>query len=602
MKKIQHELISSNSKILSILYSVFLFVIFSGFNMGFSLVMSIENEKEIVSGKMAEKLDLYLSRAVPFGFSGALLVEDGGIVVLNKGYGLAVRSKNIPNTADTVFSVGSLTKQFTAAGIMKLEMVGKLTTEDRLDKYFENVPEDKKAITLHHLLTHTSGVVGAVGPDYQELKREDLVKKVFAEPLEHPPGEEFAYSNAGYSLLAAILEKVSGQRYEEFLREKLWLPAGMDFTGYRLPDWGTKTVAHWYRGEKDNGIPLDKPYPYWNLVGNGGVLSTTSDMLRWHQALLGEKILSSAVKKKMFTPYLNEYGYGWDVIQDERGLLIQHDGGSMLGNSAEMRRYVDKSITTILFCNQSFGARTLMEVVRDKLETLIFGGDVEIAPEVKSMEKAEVEKYSGFYELPDNNRIEVGTIGDGLKVSPVGQEAVNALFETGEERGKLFLFYSNLAVNVMVPALSGNYEDFSQVLYDKEHRLGPVRDLIEMRLKHYKAHTGKINKVISRATLPTYFRGQQAAQTFVELRGEKGSVFFTLYWRDKMNVGVAPSEGIPDLSVPFFRLNGQKFAGYHIDMARVFKISFDVSEDGTVKSLSTGSGDSKITAEKITVK
>ncbi|MBN2246871.1 MAG: beta-lactamase family protein, partial [Candidatus Aminicenantes bacterium] len=305
MKTKKYPYLYLHPKFLSVLFSVALFMVVSGLTISFSLVSSIQPDKEVVSGNMAEKLDLYLSRAVPFGFSGALLVEEGGEVVLNKGYGLAVRSKNIPNTADTVFSVGSLTKQFTAAGIMKLEMMGKLNTEDRLDKYFENVPGDKKAITLHHLLTHTSGVVDAVGPDYQELEREDLVKKVFAEPLQHPPGEEFAYSNAGYSLLAAIIEKVSGQKYEEFMREHLWLPAGMECTGYRLPDWGKKNVAHWYRGEKDNGIPLDKPYPYWNLVGNGGVLSTTEDMLKWHHALLGTKILSSVVKKKMFTPFLN---------------------------------------------------------------------------------------------------------------------------------------------------------------------------------------------------------------------------------------------------------------------------------------------------------
>lgn len=581
---------------------IFLLSIFSASFLAFDKLGPFDQEKEIVSGSTAEKLDLYLSRSVPFGFSGALLVEKDGKVVLNKGYGMAVRSKNIPNTANTVFSVGSLTKQFTAAGIMKLEMMGKLNTEDRLDTYFEDVPEDKKAITLHHLLTHTSGVVDAVGPDYQELEREDLVKKVFTEPLQHPPGEEFAYSNSGYSLLAAIIEKVSGQKYEEFMREQLWLPAGMKCTGYRLPDWEKKTVAHWYVGEKDNGIPLDKPYPYWNLVGNGGVLSTTSDMLKWHHALLGDKILSPAVKKKMFTPFLNEYGYGWDVIRDERGLLIQHDGGSMLGNSAEMRRYIDKGIVTVLFCNQSYGSRTLMEVVRDKIENLVFGGEVSVAPEIRSLDKEDLEKYSGLYALSDFNRIKVETMGDGLKISPIGQEAINALFDAGEEKGRLYHLYNNLSVNVMVPALSGDYEDFSQVMYDKEHRLEPVSDLIEARIKQNRPRTGEINKVISRVTLPVFFRGQEAAQTFVELSGEKGSMFFTLYWRDKMNVGVAPSMGVPDLSIPFYCLNGQKFAGYHLDMTRVFRISFDMAEDGSITSLSTGSGEDRITAKKTDAK
>ena len=362
------------------------------------------------------------------------------------------------------------------------------------------------------------------------------------------------------------------------------------------------TVAHWYTGDKDNGIPLDKPYPYWNLIGNGGVLSTTDDMLRWHHALLGEKILSPAVKIKMFTPYLNEYGYGWDVIRDERGLLIQHDGGSMLGNSAEMRRYIDKGITTILFCNQSYGRQGLMGVVRDKIEMLVFGGEVVIPPAVKNLEKKALEKYSGLYALTDFNRIEVINAGDGLRINPIGQEAINSLFETGKEKGKLFNFYNNLAVNIMVPALSGDYEDFSQVMYDRERRLEPVRDLIEMRLKQSRSRNEKINKVFARATLPAFFRGQEAAQTFVELAGEKGSLFFTLYWRDKMNVGVAPAMGVPDLSIPFYWLDDQKFAGYHIDMARVFMIDFDMAEDGTIKNIFIGSRENRITAEKVAAK
>jgi CubicO group peptidase (beta-lactamase class C family) len=131
-------------------------------------------------------------------------------------------------------------------------------------------------------------------------------------------------------------------------------------------------------GDKDKGTPLEKPYPYWNYIGNGGILSTTEDMHKWYKALLGGEVLSPEVKKKMFTPFLNDYGYGWDVLEREMGILIQHDGGSMLGCSAEIRRYIDAEVVTILFCNQSYGQQTFMEAVRDTIETLVFGGKVAI--------------------------------------------------------------------------------------------------------------------------------------------------------------------------------------------------------------------------------
>ena len=259
---------------------------------------------------IALKVDDYLSRITPFGYSGAFLLAKNGEILLNKGYGMAIRDKGIPSNSETVFCTGSVTKQFTAAGIMKLEMMGKLKTSDPIARYLPDVPPDKKQIPLHYLLTHTSGIGSGEGGDYEVVGRDETVKKILAQPLRSEPGKEFFYSNSGYSLLAAIIERVSGQSYEEFLRANLFLPAGMHLTGYVLPDWKDKVIAHWYVVDEDNGTPLDKPFPYWNLLGNGGILSTTEDMFRWNRALKGDAILSAEVKKKLWTPFLNEYASG----------------------------------------------------------------------------------------------------------------------------------------------------------------------------------------------------------------------------------------------------------------------------------------------------
>jgi CubicO group peptidase (beta-lactamase class C family) len=540
---------------------------------------------EIVEGDLAKKLDMYLTRITPFGFSGALLVAKNGKIILNKGYGLAIRAENAPNTSETVFSTGSITKQFTAAGIMKLEMMGKLKTEDPIAKYFDDVPEDKKGITLHHLLTHTSGVVDALGPDYVEAPRDETARKTLDAPLRFEPGEQFGYSNAGYSLLAAVIEKVSNQSYEEFMNTNIFTPAGMKFTGYRMPEWDKKVVAHWYRGERDNGTPLEKNYPQWHLLGNGGILSTTEDMYRWHQALLEDKVLSAEVKKKMFTPFLNEYGYGWDIIQREMGTLIQHDGGSMLGSSSEMRRYIDAKTVTILFCNQSYGQRALFEAVRDKIETLVFGGDVAYPPEFSGLQAEKLEKYEGTYTLETGGQLKAEQKDNMLVISAHGQDAISVLFDPENPDPTRFEELNDLSESIFESALKGDFGPFGNILANKERRLKPVQELIAMRFRMYKPRTGEIKSAEAIGTLPATMDGEKVAVTYVKLTGEKGSMFFMLYWQDKKNVGVAPTPPPGEMSLPFLPLPGTELAGYSIDTATGARIGFKMDNEGTVIGL-----------------
>lgn len=553
---------------------------------------------EVVRGDIGKRVDTYLTRITPFGFSGALLVVKDGEILLNKGYGMAIRSDNVPNTADTVFSIGSITKQFTAAGIMKLEMMGKLNTSDLISHYFENVPEDKRNITLHHLLTHTSGIVDIVGYDYEKAMRDETVRKVLDEPLQFEPGKEFSYSNAGYSLLAAIMEKVSGKSYEEFMHKNIFEPSGMNFTGYRIPEWGKKVVAHWYVGEKDNGTPLEKPYPYWNLLGNGGILSTTMDMCRWHRALLGSKILSEEAKSKIFTPYLNDYGYGWDVLESEMGLLIQHDGGSSLGSSAEMRRYIDAGIMTVLFCNQSYGREALFEPIRDKIEELVFGGDVVFPPPVAAADPGALEAYEGTYSLSSGGTIKVQNRAGKLRLSPDGQDAINALFAIRKADSEKFAELSERSEKVFRFALSGDFAEVEKVLYDRERMLRFFREDIATIVERHKKRMGKIEAVSSRFALPFDLERTKSSQIFVEFKGEKGSLYFDLIWRGGKITGLGVDMRAPVLSIPFLPSSsgGNEFIGYHLDMARNFRINFLVEEDGDIRGLVVPNEDGPIEA------
>ena len=257
------------------------------------------------------------------------------------GFGLADREDRVSARCDTAYDVMSMTKQFTAAAILKLQMMGRLSVTDPIGRHIRWAPADKREITLHQLLTHTSGLAGSLGGDYDPLSRREMLNGAFRSRLRSGPGARYHYSNVGYSVLAAIVEKVSGTGYEEFLAEHLFEPANMRQTGYVLPDWDRRQVAVEYDSRRrPHGRPFEHPWaedgPYWNLRGNGGMISTARDIFRWHVALEGEAVLDRAAKDQLFTPYALEepggdtyYGYGW-VIENtaDFGRVAWHDGGN----------------------------------------------------------------------------------------------------------------------------------------------------------------------------------------------------------------------------------------------------------------------------------
>jgi CubicO group peptidase (beta-lactamase class C family) len=281
-----------------------------------------------------------LDRMWPGGAGGTVVVARGDALVHCRGLGFADREAGTRASCDTAYDVMSMTKQFTAAAILKLEMLGELRVSDPIGEFFPSAPPDKREITLHELLTHTSGLPDALGDDYEPLSRAELVRGAFDARLRARPGSEYRYSNLGYSLLAAVVERASGTGYERFLATQLFEPAGMNDTGYVLPDWEADQVAVEYDDDaRPQGRPFDHPWaadgPYWNLRGNGGLLSTARDMYRWHLALDRGTVLDRATTAKLVEPYVREgpgadsfYGYGWVVQRGEHGRFAWHDGGN----------------------------------------------------------------------------------------------------------------------------------------------------------------------------------------------------------------------------------------------------------------------------------
>lgn len=307
----------------------------------FILVSSIaiaQNQNQ--SSTLYSRIDNHLESAAKNGFAGAITVIKNGNIVINKGYGLANKNTQTQNNPNTIFDIGSNTKQFTATAILKLIEMGKINENDPLSLFFKNLPTDKQNITLHQLLTHSAGFLESLGRDFTEISQKDFFEKLWASKLLSEPGEKYSYSNTGYSILGRIIELASGQPYEAFLNEHLFTPAGMKQTGYLLPKWDTKKMSHGYNRniiETESAITRyqETGDVNWHLKGNGGVNSTQNDMLLWYRALKKNKILTPESFKKLTAPYVSSpkgtfsYGYGWGIKNTEDNTLrISHNGSN----------------------------------------------------------------------------------------------------------------------------------------------------------------------------------------------------------------------------------------------------------------------------------
>jgi CubicO group peptidase (beta-lactamase class C family) len=320
-------------------------------------------------GELAEKLDAHVSKCADAGFSGVVLVAKDGQVLLRKGYGMADREKNQPNAADMALCIGSNTKMFTAAAILKLEEAGKLSVSDTLSKFFPDAPPDKREITIHQMLSHSSGLGEyhdnpGEGGDFAEMSRDEAVKRILAQPLRCKPGSAAEYSNCAYTLLAVIIEQLSGTTWEAYLRKSLFEPAGMKHTGFfgeKL--WKPESTPRGYgRKTKDDNRPTSWPGVTWALKGAGGMVSTADDLLAWHNALRGDTVLGRASKEKAFRVHVAEgggsagEGYGWIVMKTPRNTTaLNSGGGSDFGFTSGLMRYVEENVMIVVLSNSGEG-------------------------------------------------------------------------------------------------------------------------------------------------------------------------------------------------------------------------------------------------------
>ena len=285
----------------------------------------------------------------------AVAVIRNGKVVKLKGYGVASVEFNVPVTTDTVFEIGSVSKQMTAAGIMLLVEDGKVDLDAPISTYLPNTPEAWKPVTVRHLLTHTSGVKSYSSLDGFELSRrvkiDGFIKQLSPYPLEFVPGERNIYSNSGFNLLAYIIETQSGKPYMQFMRERIFTPLGMSKTADRDPQFIIPNRATGYEWSIDRLTGRDGSLT--DLMGAGSIVSTISDMVKWDAALSGKNFLKPESRAEWWKQYTftngkpSPYGFGWR-ISDVRGRKLIAHSGQTAGFGAANHRYIDDGLSVIV--------------------------------------------------------------------------------------------------------------------------------------------------------------------------------------------------------------------------------------------------------------
>lgn len=385
-------------------------------------------------GDRAQRIDSYLRSAYSAQEPGAAaIVVDDGQVVLREGYGLANVELGVPIEPEMVFRIGSVTKQFTAVAALLLVQEGKLALDDEITKFLPDFPTHGKKITVEHLLTHTSGIKSYTSlPEWQTRWREDMTLEQLValfkdQPMDFAPGERWLYNNSGYVLLGAVLEKASGQSYEELVRSRIFAPLGMKRTGYghttpivpgRVAGY-QRTPSGW-----ENASYLSMTQPY----AAGALVSTVDDLALWNAALDGGKLLPKELLARAWTTSKlsdgKTTGYGWGVA-DWRGHHFEEHGGGIHGFQSYALREPRAGLFVAVLSN-ALGHDPDPDTVATKVALLALGESIEDPPIVKLAPEV-LDRYTGVYRIDETTTRVVTREGDHLFTQRTGGEKLEAL-------------------------------------------------------------------------------------------------------------------------------------------------------------------------------
>lgn len=313
---------------------------------------------------LSSRIDKLFTSYIDSGFAGSVLVATENTVVLKKGYGYSNNQTKAINTPATLFNVASIGKQFTTYAVLLSEKKGLLHINDYLTKYVGRFNDIRDSITIHQLLCHTSGLVKAgVSLDYNT--RDGFIQSIKRVESESKPGEKHRYSNAGYSMLAAVVEIVSEIPFEDFLRENIFIPLKMDNTGFPWEKQINKNLLA--TGYNNNHEPMPMQANIWAARGPGNLVTCVEDLYKWINAHQNKNFMPEEFTNKIFYDYVpGQDTYSWNKSKTAHNTRFYHKGGGRADFEARMMWYPDDKILVIFCINNHYNlARKLFTQVTD---------------------------------------------------------------------------------------------------------------------------------------------------------------------------------------------------------------------------------------------
>ncbi|MGN6266152.1 MAG: serine hydrolase [Ginsengibacter sp.] len=377
-------------------------------------------------------------------FNGSALVAKDGNILLNKGFGYRNAETGVLNDEHSIYQLGSVTKQFTSAVILKLQSENKLSVADKISKYFPDYPKGD-SITIRELLTHTAGIYNYTNDENfmkneitKPKTREQMMALFENKPLDFSPGTSWSYSNSGYSMLGYIIEKVTNTSYEQAVRHYIFSPlkmmhSGFDFTHLDNTD---KTVGYLALNARDTvRAPIVDSTVSFSA---GAIYSTTGDLYRWSHALENNTILSASQQNEAYTPVKNKYGYGWGIDSIDGKRRVSH-GGGIPGYITTISRVASDGVTIILLSNasnESIGA------ISNSIYAILYHKKYELPKERKAvnLDASTMKQYEGEYEIRPGLNVTIYAKDTVLIATPTGQsdkalfaEKKDSFFEKEED-------------------------------------------------------------------------------------------------------------------------------------------------------------------------
>jgi CubicO group peptidase (beta-lactamase class C family) len=373
-----------------------------------------------------DKLDILMNAyAKMYKFNGSVLVAKNGAILLNKGYGYRNAADKVWNNEQTIFQLGSITKQFTTAIILKLQEEKKLDISDKLSKYFPGYPKGD-SITIEQLMLHTSGIYNYTNDrDFManEVAKPSNREKIMAlfkdKPFDFSPGTDWSYSNSGYCLLGYIIEEATKKPYEQSVREYIFTPLQMTHSGFDFTHLKSKEKATGYFKLNDKETLAAPVVDSSVSFSAGAIYSTSGDLYLWHKSLQKNIILSKAQQEKAYAPVKHNYGYGWSIDSTEGKRRVSH-GGGIHGFTTNIARIPEDEICIILLSNAS--DQGLQDITRS-IFAILYNKEYELPKErtVIRLSEEKLKQYEGEYEIKPGLNV-IMSVKDGeLVAAPTGQ-------------------------------------------------------------------------------------------------------------------------------------------------------------------------------------